>query len=301
MNTDRALVTGATGFIGAALFRRLKSSGCNVEGISLHGGSVDGENVAAVDLTSADELSKFAYGKSYKAIFHIAATIPGTDGQEDPSLCFLPNIQSVKNILDLSLAQKECHLFYASSVAVYGKNRQIPITEAAAPLPDNYYALSKYTGELLCGLEAPKLPLTIFRISSPYGPGYKRHTVIRIFCDEAIKSLPLSLMGSGGRCQDFIYIDDITDAFVHAWKYHCTGVFNLCSGVAITMRELAEKVISSVPGSNSHIVLSGAGDPNEGLPAGYSIDKLRQCAGFSPQTSLETGLRRYLESIGAVQ
>jgi len=289
---NRILVTGATGFIGSAIFRRLKADGYVVDGLSLHGGEIDGETIGNVDLTSEESLVSYTEGKSYKAIFHIAASIPKSFNLSVSEDCFYPNILSVKNILKLAMRQKNCHLLYASSTSVYKKNQELPLNESSACTPDNYYALSKYIGELMCQLYTGNFPITIFRISSPYGPGYKRQTVINIFCRNAIRSEDLKLFGSGKRSQDFIYIDDIVDAFVLAFEGCRAGVFNICSGVDISMYDLAELVISLVPFSKSKIVFLEQPDPQEDFRGVYSLDNASKVLGFLPKITLKEGLKK---------
>ncbi len=294
INEERVLVTGATGFIGSATFKHLRAVGYAVDGLSLHGGEVDGETISSVDITSEKALASYTKGKSYKAIFHIAACIPQSFDLPESEGCFYPNIFSVKNILKLASSQKDCHVLYASSVSVYGMNQEVPLSEVSAPMPNNYYTLSKYVGELLCQLYSGRLPVTVLRISSPYGPGYKRQTVINIFCREAIRSGNINLFGSGRRRQDFVYIDDIVDAFVLSFKNCCTGVFNICSGNSVSMHDLANLVLSLVPASKSKIVFSGQSDPNESFHGVYSIEKSVKLMGFIPKTSLAEGLKRHL-------
>lgn len=294
MDNDRILVTGATGFIGSAIFRRLKADGYAVDGISLHGGEVDGEVISPVDITSEEALASYVKGKPYKAIFHIAACIPASFNSPESENCFYPNIYSVKNILKLMSKKKDCHVLYASSASVYGSNQEIPLSEMSVPMPDNYYSLSKYIGELLCQLYNRSISITVLRISSPYGPGYKRQTVINIFCREAIRSHDLRLFGSGERSQDFVYIDDIVDAFVLSFKTRCTGIFNISSGVSISMHELAKLVVSLVPLSKSKIVFSEQPDPKEDFRGIYSLDNASKVLGFLPRINIEEGLKRTL-------
>ncbi len=295
MNSGRILVTGATGFIGSALMTRLRSEHCPVDGLSLRGGEVAGERISKTDITSEEDLFAFAAGKSYRAIFHIAASIPPSFGLEDSEPSFAANIAATNNILKLALQQKNCHVFYASSVAVYGRNHDVPLSETSPPLPDNYYALSKYTGELLCEMYSEKMPVTMLRISSPYGPGYTRRTVINIFCREALSSGTITLYGSGKRCQDFIYIDDIVQAFMLSYTKACTGLYNLCAGSSISMRDLAELVVAQVPESGTRIVFSEQPDPKEHAPGLYSAEKSHRFMEFTPATPLSVGLKKTLD------
>lgn len=295
MISGRILVTGATGFIGSALIKSLRSEQCPVDGLSLRGGEVAGDRISKTDITSEEDLFAFTAGKSYHAIFHIAALIPPSFGLSESEPSFAANVAATNNILKLASQQKNCHVFYASSVAVYGRNHDVPLSETSPSLPDNYYALSKYTGELLCQMYSERIPVTMFRISSPYGPGYTRWTVINIFCREALSSGTITLYGNGKRCQDFIYIDDIVQAFMLAYKKACAGIFNLCSGYSVSMRELAELIVSQVPGTESKIVNSGQPDPKEDVPGIYSAEKSYKVMDFMPSTPLPVGLQKTLD------
>lgn len=295
MGSKNVLVTGATGFIGSAIFRYLKASGgYAVDGLSLHGGEIDGEIINKLDITSNEALKSYTKGKSYKAIFHIAACIPKSFGSPESEGCFYPNILSTENILKLAASQKDCYVLYASSISVYGSNQEVPLTETSLPMPNDYYALSKYAGELLCQLYSGGIPVTVLRISSPYGPGYKRQTVINVFCREVLRSGNITLFGDGKRSQDFIYIDDIVDAFALSFKNRCTGVFNLCAGTSVNMHDLAKLVVSLVPASKSKIIFSGQSDPQENFRAAYSVEKIKEVMGFVPMTSIAEGLQRTL-------
>lgn len=294
MNSKRILVTGATGFIGSALFRRLKADGHAADGISLHGGIVDGEEISSVDINSEEALLRYFSDRSYKAIFHTAACIPHMSGTQVFEDCFYPNISSVKNIAKLTARDRNCHLIYASSAAVYGRNKELPLNESSLPMPENYYALSKYIGELVCQLYDSQLPVTVFRISSPYGPGYNRMSVINLFCKHALMSRDLQLLGSGKRSQDFVFIDDIVDAFLLSFKNRCPGVFNLCSGESISMQGLAELIISLVPDSRSKLIFSEKIDPQENFRARYSTDNVSRVLGFSPKMIVNEGLKETL-------
>jgi UDP-glucose 4-epimerase len=294
MGDDNILVTGATGFIGSALFKRLRVDGYRVDGLSLHGGAVDGEGIAPVDTASEKALNDYAQGRTYKAIFHIAACIPATYTSQESESCFYPNVQSVRNVLNLASKMQGCQVIYASGTAVYGKNRAFPLDESSSCFPDNYYTLSKYVGELLCHLYEDRFPVSILRISSPYGPGYKRQTVVNIFCRQAVVSGDLKIYGSGARSQDFVYIDDIIDACMLALERRSAGVYNICSAKATSMRDLAEVVLSLTRSSASKIMDSGLPDPQEDFRASYSNDNAASVLGFVPRVSVQEGLVKTL-------
>lgn len=301
MGEDRhVLVTGATGFLGKHLIRFLaKQPGLTVWGISRSGGQVGNICVDCVDLMSAGEVAAWRNGRpSFDAVFHLAAGVPASFYSAKAEASFLANISITQNALAIAISDKATFI-YASSTSVYGANRNIPLTEDMLPRPDNLYSLGKYVGELLCEVVHARdgLPAMALRISAPYGPYQTVHTVVNAFLEAAVESRALTLYGTGGRTQDFVYVGDVVQAMWLAYQRRVSGVYNIASGQPVTMRDLAETVLSVVPGTKSEIVYSGQPDPQESYRGVFSIEKARRDLGYTSQTSLAEGLRAYLATL----
>jgi nucleoside-diphosphate-sugar epimerase len=293
----KVLVTGATGFIGRQLVRRLKSEGLDVYGISRNGGVIDNSIVDAVNLADAKQIEIWQKGKNLDAIIHTAAQIPSNFRGSDAQECFMSNIGAMLNVLHLAISYK-CHLIYTSSTSVYGtiQRSDQPVTEAHAN-PDNFYSNSKYVGDVLCQqmAQSDSLSYTSLRISAPYGPGCKRSTVINIFLKYALTGQNITLYGSGERTQDFTYIDDVVEAIWLGLSKRPTGIFNIASGNPVSMKTLAQTVLQAIPTSNSSIIYSGEVDPQENYRAIFSIDKAHQQFGWFPRVDLIEGLQATAE------
>jgi len=293
----KVLVTGATGFIGRHVVRRLKTEGVDIYGISRSGGIVDDILVEAIDLADPKQVEIWQQGKNLDAIIHVAAKVPSSFRSSDAQECFLTNINSMLNILRLAVSYK-CHLVYTSSTSVYGNIQGDikTVTEAYAN-PDNFYSNSKYVGDVLCQqmAQSDSLSYTSLRISAPYGPGCKRSTVINIFLKYALTGQNITLYGSGERTQDFTYIDDVVEAIWLGLSKRPTGIFNIASGNPVSMKTLAQTVLQAIPTSNSSIIYSGEVDPQENYRAIFSIDKAHQQFGWFPRVNLIEGLQATAE------
>lgn len=292
---DHILVTGATGFIGKHLIRFLSNQpGINIWGISKNGGELGEISIDSVDLTSRNALFTWCKNKPvFKAVFHLAAEIPSSFADADST--FYANQSINYNITSLAIAHKSV-LIYASSSSIYGTRANTPFNEKTALEPDNWYSLSKYIGELMGGVASQQhgIKAVSLRISAPYGPGQKNHTVIRIFLEAALNSKDLTLYGTGSRVQDFTYIEDVVRAMWLSYQRKATGVYNIASGHPISMRDLAEKVLSIVPHTKSKICYSGKPDPQENYRGVFSIEEAQRNMGYIPRTSLEDGLKAVL-------
>src|SRR4030067_2080873 len=287
------LVTGATGFIGKHLIRFLSmQDGITAWGISRSGGKVNDFKVDRVDLTSNDAFLSWRKGKPmFDAIFHLAAFLPSSFSSAEAETSFFPNLSVIRNVLSLAVSDKAA-VIYASGSSVYGSGSNIPSHEDTLPQPDNWYTLSKYVGELICSVAHKQQGIitTSLRISAPFGPGQKAHNVINLFIKTALQSGDLILHGTGARAQDFIYVDDVVNALWLAYKKKISGVYHLGSGPIGCMRELAQVVISLVPGTKSKIVYSGKPDEQENYRGIFSIKRAQRDLGYIPKTSLVNGL-----------
>ncbi|MCK5116385.1 MAG: NAD(P)-dependent oxidoreductase [Candidatus Aegiribacteria sp.] len=294
------LVTGATGFMGRHLVRFLtRQSGLELWCISRNGGQVDGIHVDSVDLTSYEEVAQWHRNKPIiDTIFHLAALIPSSSESSESDDMFFNNLLMMKNIISLGVSDKSS-IVNISSSSIYSMDNNVPLTEDMLPQPDNLYSLSKYTGELLCDIAHMRYGISAanLRISAPYGPCQKVQTVINVFLRAALESREITVFGSGNRTQDFTYIDDVIQAIWLACRKKASGAYNIASGKAVTMCELAKTVLHVEPQSKSEIVYSGTPDSQETCRGVFSIEKARNVLGYVPQTSLENGLLHCMDAM----
>lgn len=293
------LITGVTGFIGKSLFGKLSNLGYQVYGISKSGGVINDTLIDAVDCTRQEALERYSQGKSFDGIIHLAASVPPSFYGEEAKQSLLENVKMTINLLEVFRKQSKGVFIYASSSSVYGFPERLPVTEETPVQPDGFYPLGKLFGELLCQQcqKELDLPVAILRISAPYGPGMRKETVLGKFIKKALLSEDITLYGTGSRSQDFIYIEDVTEAILQAYEAKTTGTFNVSSGTSTSMKELAETILRVLPDSKSRIVYASADDPQERYRAAFSFEKAGRSFGYHPEFSIARGIEEYARAI----
>lgn len=296
---ESILVTGATGFIGRHLLKKLSLRDYKVAGISRTGGITNNVVVDAVDCTDAEALNRYCEGKSFDGVIHLAASIPSSFWDNEAKQSIVQNVQMTMNILEVCKKLSISQLTYASSTSIYGFPGQLLVTEETLVHPNGFYPLGKFLGELLCHLYQNKynLAIAILRISSPYGPEMNKETVVKKFIRQALLSKNITLYGSGTRSQDFTYIEDITQAITQAYEAKAIGIFNVSSGTSTSMEELARIVLKVLPKSKSEIVYTGIDDPQDNYRGLFSIEKAGTSFGYKPRFPIKEGIRKYTEAI----
>jgi UDP-glucose 4-epimerase len=189
-------------------------------------------------------------------------------------------------------------LCFSSSAAIYGDNPAVPKHEGMLPEPRSPYAITKLDGEFYCRqfAEAGRIETVALRFFNVFGPRQDPNSAyaaaVPIFIRQALAGEPLTIFGDGGQTRDFIFVKDIAAANIFAATTRgLTGVFNVGYGEAITVLELARRIVA-LAGSHSeiHYTAGRAGDVRRSCA---SVDKLRT-AGFRPSGSLECGLAETL-------
>jgi UDP-glucose 4-epimerase len=284
------LVTGATGFIGTAVVRRLLAAGQDVRGVSRAGG----EGALSIDLRDREASLRTLGPIRFEAIVHLAAELPASASVEDMQRSFDGTVAIDSTIFALTLPRR-CPIVYASGTSVYAAFGGL-LDESTPPEPQHLYAAAKLVGEILYGHYARSTgaPAALLRISAPYGPGMRRPTVVESFLRQARASEDIVLQGSGSRTQDFTYVEDAAEAILAALERKASGVYNIGTGGSISMRDLAEAAIAAAPGSSSHVVRRGD-DPQEHHRMLLDVRKAAGSLGWSARTPLERGLQAMQE------
>ncbi|MBI5228679.1 GDP-mannose 4,6-dehydratase [Candidatus Micrarchaeota archaeon] len=294
----KLLITGGAGFIGSHLAEALVGKGAEVTVIdNLYTGRE--ENLAKVikeidfkkggiqDYALMRELVK-----ECDAVLHLAALARVVPCLENPDLCFDYNILGTKVILKYCAEYKR-KLVFASSKEVYGDSPRIPVEESQPPNPKNPYAASKTACEALIRSYANSYSFdyVILRLANVFGKRDHRRVIPR-FIENSRRGLPLIVFGER-QVIDFVFVDDTVNAFIKALDAPSGETINIASGKGTTVLELA-KLIKQLNNSLSEIKV----EP----PRKFEVDKFiadvskaKKVLGWTPNMTLEEGIRKMLE------
>lgn len=296
----RALVTGATGFIGANLVAELCKQGWEV--VCLTRQSVESENprisVIIADLLKPGSLaSSFSNLGKIDVLFHVGALIPGIRSGLSANDFFIVNTVSTYELLKIAVQSGIRSFVYASSLPVIGKPKQLPISEGHPLQPFNLYLISKLGGELACEMmrDIENLRVSSLRITSPYGKGMQVHTVLPQFVHRALRSDDIEIYGTGQRTQNFVHLTDVVQAFLLAAETDKPGVYNVAGIESCSMQQLAEKVVQQVPETRTQIIRCGQPDPQESYRWDIDLSRSRKNLNFNPRVSLLNGISDYID------
>ena len=305
----RALVTGAAGFIGSTLVDRLIADGHTVIGVddlsSGRMGNLDrarsNDTFAFVeaDIVNADLIGLLAEAKP-EVVYHLAAQIDVRRSVSDPQFDATVNVVGTVRVAEaarLAGVRKVVHT--SSGGSVYGAPRNYPTSETAPTDPASPYAASKIAGEIylntfrnLHGMDCSHIAP-----SNVYGPRQDPHGeagVVAIFVKALLAGQPTVVFGDGSNTRDYVFVDDVVDAFVRASGSPGSGQrFNIGTGVETSDRKLHSVVAGVI----------GAPDEPQSAPARLG-DLKRSCLdarkaemvlSWRAAVRLEDGVRRTVE------
>jgi UDP-glucose 4-epimerase len=295
-----ALVTGVAGFIGSRVARRCRAEGYRVIGVDdLSGGDVS--NVPAdiefvkLDLAARDTPSQLP--RDCELVLHLAGQSSGEISFDDPVADLQKNTISTLNLVRYALESSVKRLVYASSMSVYGSVADEPVRENHRCAPLSCYGVGKLAAEQYLRIYAQRLPAVVLRMFNVYGPGQNmknlRQGMVSIYLAQALAG-HIVVKGSVQRFRDFIYIDDVVEAWWRAATLaQAAGqTLNVGTGVRTTVATLLEQICAQVPHATYAVDGSTPGDQS-GIYADTA--QLSRCLELGQFTPLETGLARFVQ------
>jgi len=298
----RVLVTGIGGFIGSKVSQRLLSEGYSVYGVDdFSTGKIEnvpeGIEVLAHDLSDKAIIAKLP--PKINIILHLAGQSSGEKSFDDPLRDMDCNVSSTLNLIRYGIQHKVERIIYASSMSVYGPTANTPIDETHQCSPLSCYGVGKLSAEAYLKVFQAQLPFVAFRIFNVYGPGQNladlRQGMVSIFLAQALKDGNVTVKGSLERFRDFIYIDDVVEAWVRAMTSHeaKNKIINLGTGRQTIVQELLQQFKTHIPNTTWNVKGSTPGDQN-GVFANNSL--LKDVLKMNKFTSLEDGLKIFADS-----
>ncbi|HVQ93687.1 MAG TPA: NAD-dependent epimerase/dehydratase family protein [Mycobacteriales bacterium] len=310
MPTSRALVTGASGFLGRHLVRALQRMYDVVDGVDI---SAPDERCPGPGRTYLGDLRDVLPGLSrYDAVFHLAALVGGRGGIESGPLTVAGNLATDLAFFEYVARTRPAHAAYMSSSAVYparpaardaGRNGAFRYAEGSVqPLaaqfgrPDGTYGWVKLTGEHLAHLvrERFDVPVVCYRPFTVYGPEQSRDYPVAAIAARALAGEdPLTLWGSGRQVRDFVYIDDAVAAIATTHRQESAPELNVCTGVGtdfLTVARIAAACVGYQPTIRGDLSKPAGVDRRIGSP-----DRLNTW--FRAATTVADGVGPLLESL----
>jgi len=302
----KVLVTGAAGFIGSRLCRRLLTEGHDVYGVDCftdyYPRWIKTLNLAPLlkesrfKFTEAD-LNDMPLGRllrTVEVVYHLAAQagVRASWGKSFDSY-LRHNLAATQRLLEAAKDRPLRKIIYASSSSVYGLTPDLPMTETSPLVPISPYGVTKLGAEQLSFLYHKNhgLPIVSLRFFTVYGPGQRPDMAFHKFFKAILENREIPVFGDGTQTRDFTYIDDIVEALRSAEQNGPAGeVYNIGGGHRERLADLFP-IFEDITGQPVKIrrVEVQKGDAPHTFA---SIAKARQDLGFTPRMPLHDGLER---------
>ncbi len=306
LSGKNVFLTGATGFIGSHLLKRLIKEGCEVHFSIRESSSLwrieefKGKcNCHIIDLTDFEAVKSIITQIKPDIIFHLAAY--GVDyRQQDVHKAIAININASVNLFETFLENKGCKFIHTGSCFEYGR-KNTPISEGDLPDPTSVYGATKVCSVYLLSSMAKHMRcgnLVVLRPFGVFGEFEDLHRFIPQIIEKLNKGYPMQ-MTPGEQIRDYIYISDLIDAYILASVVpleNTVEVINIGSGRGVLLKDFA-LTISKQLGVSSDLLQFGALPyrTDEMMYLVANIDKAKTQLGWKPKTSLEEGIRKILK------
>lgn len=300
---SKCLVTGGAGFIGSTLVDRLLEEGYGVAVLDdLSTGKEEYVNSRAkfynFDIRS-EQIAPVFEREQFDYVFHLAAQIDVRISVDKPQVDSDINVFGGLNVLDNAHRNGvKKFLFASTGGAVYGDVDNIPTTEDTIPRPISPYGIHKLTFEKYLNYyhQLYGLDYIALRPANIYGPRqYKggETGVISVFIDKAVQKEQCIINGDGKQTRDFVYVDDIIEAFLRGMTSDYTGEINIGTG----RETMVLDVVAAIEEVTGEVLdkKHGPALPGEQKRSCLSYDRARQILGWQPQTDLYDGVAQTLQ------
>lgn len=305
------VVTGAAGFIGFHLSKRLLDMGYEVVGIDNLNPYYDVRLKEArrdiltpydrftfhlADLQDLPAMKDIFKRHDVDRICNLAAQAGVRHSLIDPFSYEQANLAGFLNILEMARKYNVKNLVYASSSSVYGKNKKTPYAvEDRVDNPISLYAATKKANELMAHAYSHlfDIPCTGLRYFTVYGPWGRPDMALFLFTDAILNNRPIQVYNYGNMRRDFTYIDDIVDGTVAAIERPVPyKIYNLGNSDAMGLLDfirIIEEELSTT--AQKELMPIQPGDVAETTA---DIEASRTALGFSPKTPVREGIRHFL-------
>jgi UDP-glucose 4-epimerase len=304
------LVTGGAGFIASNLVDRLLAEGCDVDAIDdLSTGSLANLAEARAQRTRhftfhrmdicSPQLVDLVAQRKPEVIFHLAAQAGVRPSLERPAFDAQVNILGTLNVCQAALGARTRKIVFAGSGGtLYGVPETVPVKESHSQHPTSPYGVSKKAAidYLYYYREIRGLEYTVLALANVYGPRQDPHGeagVVAIFCGALLSSKQPTIYGDGKQTRDYVFVDDVVDAFVRATEKGGGLLMNIGTGVETSVLELFEVMVrlTAFPAEARF----APERPGELLRSSLDPGRAAIHLGWKPWTTLEDGLTRTLE------
>jgi UDP-glucuronate 4-epimerase len=328
-DAEPILVTGAAGFIGFHVARRLLERGTSVLGIDnldpyydvrLKGARLEQLGRFAkfgferLDVSDRQAMAAWFAARRFAAVVHLAAQAGVRHSLDHPHAYLEANLAGFLNVLEGCRAQKSRHLVYASSSSVYGANATTPFkTEAPADHPLSLYGATKRANELMAHAYAHlfAVPASGLRFFTVYGPWGRPDMAAWRFTAAVLEGRPVPLFNYGRMRRDFTYVDDAAEAVLRILERTPPGdpqwsgehpdpsgsrapwrLYNVGSGRSVEIGELL-RLIETAAGRTAERELLPM-QPGDVVETCADITDLERETGFRPGVPVEEGVPRFV-------
>lgn len=320
------LVTGAAGFIGFHVARRLLEQGEAVIGIDnlnayydprLKEGRLAELRAAGgdfqfqqVDIADEEALGQALRSSGFDRIVHLAAQVGVRYSLDNPRAYVRSNLVGHLNLLELARERRVAHLVYASSSSVYGGNEALPFrVEDRTDRPISLYAATKKADELMSESYAHlyRLPQTGLRFFTVYGPWGRPDMAMWLFTDAIMAGRPIRLFNHGRMKRDFTFVDDVVEGLLACLSrppvdngevkaggsFAPHALYNIGNNRSEELGRVVELIEQYV--GRKAVVEMTAMQPGDVPDTFADVSAIARDHGFRPRTSIDEGVPRFVQ------